>query len=249
MRLVPSSPNERMFEEKRRVPRVPMRVEQFRLKETGRVFSVLDLSHTGVGIRILDPMDLAVLPLGRLVEGTLNLRGMKYSVTARVSHARRESVGLEFQELDNATLSGIRNYLDPAVLGRELRLIPGGANELWYHGPSGMDYILTMKGHAFTGACLIALESFVRWTREDGVSTGIARPGRVECGGAGVVRIENMLLTRDETPDPSKIEIAKTLLLSSNQPERHRNALLTHLKPRASRGASAVKKTKKRVSR
>src|SRR5262249_2303318 len=72
--------------ERRRMPRLNLTGEQFRLGLNGKIFSVADLSTEGMALRVLEPNDLAVFPVATRIEGTLNLRGEKYAVHAQVRH-------------------------------------------------------------------------------------------------------------------------------------------------------------------
>ena len=125
--------NERPREERRRVPRLGLAGEQFRLDRTGKIFAVSDLSRQGMALRILDSADLPMFSIGTLVEGQLNLRREKYPLTARVRNIRRDIIGFEFEALESQTEAALQKCLDPKFLGGELKPIPSqGQSTLWY---------------------------------------------------------------------------------------------------------------------
>src|SRR5947208_553915 len=82
--------------EKRRKPRIHLFSEQFRIDQTGKLFSVEDLSTDGMAFRILDQSDLSMLPVASLISGTLNLKGEKFSIQIQVRHLRPHVVGCQF---------------------------------------------------------------------------------------------------------------------------------------------------------
>jgi hypothetical protein len=195
--------------ERRSVPRLALTGEQFRLKESGKVFSVADLSVDGMALKILDEEDLALFPVGRKIEGALNVRREKHAVIAQVVHVKRGRVGCHFENLEARTKRAFARYLDPAVLGAELKATPSGeSGTIWYHGPSGTD-LSFFKGTdgASSRALLIVFGTFVQWDTERGLSTGTA---------SFAENAETLLFQADSAPDPDKLSVAKTLLLSSN---------------------------------
>src|SRR5436190_1257440 len=76
--------------ERRRVPRLNLTKEQFRLEQNGKIFSVSDLSSNGMALRILDSEDLNLFPVGIILNGTLNLHREKFAVSARVRHIGKD---------------------------------------------------------------------------------------------------------------------------------------------------------------
>lgn len=207
--------------ERRRRPRIALSAEQFRLASNGKVFSVADLSTGGMALRVIDPMDFHLFPVASVFEGVLRFRDERYTLRAKVCHVGRELIGCEFDGLSEAAKAALQKYLDPEVLGKEIRPIPASdAASLWYHGPSGTDLLLTrgVDGQ-YRRIMLFVLGSFIQWDSEAGVSTGRARESMEQTESWGIVRFETMLLDRDETPDSNKLSIAKALILSSNLPQ------------------------------
>ena len=129
--------------ERRRLPRLGLTSEQFRLKQNGKIFSVIDLTQQGMALRLLDANDRVLFPMGSHFEGTLNLRAEKFPIKARVRRIAHDSVGCELEDLEEATRAALERMLDPAVLGAELKPIPASeSGMLWFHGPSGTDLLL-----------------------------------------------------------------------------------------------------------
>jgi hypothetical protein len=200
------------------MPRVNLTSEQFRLAANGKVFSVTNLSVDGMGIRVIDRNDLMLFPVAAELKGTINLRGTKYQVSARVRHIAGDQVGCEFESLDDSVKTVFQRFLDPAVLGSELKPIPSSENGvLWYHGPSGTDLLLwRMTDGQFRKLALFVLGCFVQWEADVGLSTGCAANSDEVSEARGIFRVETMLLSPDSTPDQGKLNIAKTVILSSN---------------------------------
>lgn len=207
--------------ERRRLPRLNLTTEQFRLAQNGKVFSVADLSSGGIAFRVLVPTDLDLFPIGEMIDGTINLKGEKYSIKARVRHRGIDLVGCQFEELDSKFNDALNRFLDPVSLGQDLKPVPAEqGGPLWYHGPSGTDLLLWRKNdgryHRFV---LYLLGSFAQWDEEKGISTGHITPAFEQSDVRGTIRFETMLLNTDPRPDEGKLNIAKTLIMSSNIPQ------------------------------
>lgn len=204
--------------ERRRLPRLNLSTEQFRLQRNGKVFSVTDLSDAGMAFRVLDPADLVVFSVGATFEGTLNLRGAKYPFEAQVRHVRVDLVGCQFQKFSEGMKESLSKLLDPATLGAELKPSPPlDASTIWYHGPSGTDFVAVRSiDGSFRRFTLHVLGNYVQWDAELGVSTGVSRPSTTRSENRGAMRFETLLLDADPRLDAGKLAIAKTVLMSSN---------------------------------
>jgi hypothetical protein len=218
--------------EKRKKPRIHLSSEQFRIDQTGKLFSVVDLSVGGMAFRILDLSDLAILPVATELSGILNLRGAKFPVRVQVKNIRSRVVGCQFIDLATSTRAALEKFLDPAELGRELKPIPtaqgahgsGEGATLWYHGPGGTDLLFSRaldgRYHRFT---LFVLGSYIQWDEEGGATTGraVSSDDRRDQRGEewGAVQFETIVLDADSQPARDKLSIAKDLILSSNLPQ------------------------------
>ena len=217
--------------ERRRLPRLNLSGEQFRLVQNGKVFSVTDLSDAGLAFRILDPTDLVLFSVGAVFDGVLNLRGEKHVFKAKVRHIRVDLVGCQFLEVTEAMREELQRFLDPEVLGRELKPSPPiDAGTIWYHGPSGTDFVL-LRGidgqtRRFT---LHVLGAYVQWDRELGLATGLGKPSQIRSENQGAMRFETLLLEPDAKLDPGKLAIAKKVLMSSNLPQDLMKWCVRHL--------------------
>lgn len=216
--------------ERRRLLRINLSGEQFRLASGGKIFSVVDLSREGMALRLIDPQDSHLFPIAAHVEGLLNLRGIKHVVQARVRHLRADRVGCEFEHLPPASQRAVQEFLDPAFLGREIKPIPASdAATLWYHGPSGTDLLFTRRNDGqYRRVVLYVLGFFVQWDVEGGLCTGTWEASDVQGEVWGVMRLETQLLQKEPSPDPAKLRIAKELLLGSNLPQDLRKWCLRH---------------------
>lgn len=217
--------------ERRRRPRLNLSAEQFRLRANGKVFSVADLSIEGMALRVLDRNDFVVFPVATDIEGTLNLKGYKHDVQAKVRHLGPDLVGCEFTALDATVRAAIEKFLDPEVLGREIKPIPASdASTVWYHGPSGTD-LLFWRGvdGQYKRMTLYVLGSFIQWDSETGLTTGSTKNSDAQSEVWGLVRFETMLMHEDSAPDPDKLKVAKALILSSNLPEDLKKWCCRHL--------------------
>jgi len=208
------SPSQEGSSERRRVPRLGLTSEQFRLSANGKLFPVADISFEGMALRVLDRADLVLFPVGARFDGMLNLRREKHHVSAQVRHLGADLVGCRFEALSGPVEGAIRRFLDPAALGRELRPIPASdAVALWLHGPSGTDLMLWRHADGqYWKFLLIVLGSFIQWEDGRGGATGRITSAREESEVRGVIRLETMLLQTDEKTDPGKIALARKIL-------------------------------------
>jgi hypothetical protein len=206
--------------ERRNLPRLSLSSEQFKHAPTGKIFSVTDLSKSGMGLWLFDLDDLGLFPVGAHVEGTLNLKRQKYQIQARVRNLSSDRIGCEFKNLSESCSNSIAQFLNPATLGAELKLIPSvELNTLWYHGPSGTDLLIRRTADGVVQRItLYVLGSFVQWDQEGGLSTGRTAPTEGHCEIRGIHRLETLYMDPDPTLDSEKLEIAKTVVLSSNLP-------------------------------
>ncbi len=216
--------------ERRRVPRLSLVSELFRVSSINQVFPIVDLSLSGMAFRLVgieDPSELALFSVGAEVVGTLNLKREKYPLQVRVRHLRTDLVGCEFERLSDATGRALTDFLDPANLGKDLKPIPmseSGWSQplgcLWYHGASGTDLLLWREWDGqYSKILLCMLGSYVQW-EEEKLVTGRFRPSHEEASQErGMIYFDTMLFESDAKPDSGKLSVAKTLILSSNLPQ------------------------------
>lgn len=207
--------------EKRKLPRLNLTNEQFKLQLNGKIFTVADLSVDGMSLRILDRADLILFPVGMRIGGELKLSSGKLQVKAQVRNLGKERIGLQFDGLDPSVKAELARFLDPKEMGKGLRAIPAiELGTIWYQGPSGTHLLLSRaRDGQYFRLALLVLGTFIRWDLESGVSTGRVASAFEASEVRGVVRFETMLFEADPSPDLGKLEVAKTLLLSSNLPK------------------------------
>ncbi len=207
--------------ERRRLPRLNLTTEQFRLGANGKIFSVADISSEGLALRVLDRSDLVLFPVEMLCEGTLNLSRQKFACSVRVKHVGTERIGCRFEDIGTDLRQALDKLLDPNELGRELKPVPAvEPGTVWYQGPTGTHLLLSrgMDGQFFRLA-LFFLGNFVRWEEAGGLSTGRVSSAFEPSEVRGVVRFETMLFDADPQPDHGKLQVAKKILLGSNLPK------------------------------
>ena len=227
LEVISSSPSDPENQsERRRLPRINLSGEQFRLAQTGKIFSVTDLSERGMALRILEKEDFLLFPVATVLQGVLNLKGQRHELTARVRHLGADAVGCEFEGLNPLVLTAISTFLDPAALGKELKPIPSseGVGTLWYHGPSGTDLLLKRGADGqYHRMTLYVRGSYIQWMQEGGLTTGRTRSSDEAGESRGVLRFETLFLEVDSQVDSGKLAVAKTLILSSNLSEDFKN--------------------------
>lgn len=213
------------------MPRLSVASEQFKLTQTGKVFSVADLSPGGMALRIIDREDARLFQVAAIAKGTLKFAGEKWDVTARVRNIRNELIGLSFEAKSPELEAELGKRLDPAALGGELKPRPGGeGGALWYHGTSGTDLLLWRSPTGeYRKLSIFVLGTFVSWerTREHGFLLQTGRWDDVQAINAersekseirGILRFDTISLSPDAAPDLAKLAVAKTLVNNANLP-------------------------------
>ena len=220
--------------ERRRIPRVALPSEQFRLASNGKIFAVADLSFNGMALRLLASDDRVLFPIGAPIEGWLNIDRRKHRVNAVVRNIRGEYVGCEFSQIASQVHAELKRWLDPEELGQALRLMPtpvgfGGAGFewIWHHGRSGTA-VFGKMGLGIDGAQREVLErvvvvlwgtQFVEWSIGSSPSTGAVKFINEEGISQGVFRVAPEWFRADSEVDLQKFTVAKRLVDASNLPE------------------------------
>jgi hypothetical protein len=218
--------------ERRRLPRVSIPSEQFRLARNGKVFAVSDLSSEGMALRLLSLDDRLLFPVGAKIEGWLNIDRRKHRVLASVRNLRGDHVGCEFAELADETRSELARWLSPSELGGTLRLMPmppgfgSGLEWIWFHGRSGTELLAKVSGGEGPVEArglekvIVVLwgEHYVEWSIA-GPSTGRVRFADDRDSVEGVFRLAPEWFHADSSLDPAKMDLARTLVNHSKLPE------------------------------
>lgn len=207
--------------ERRKLLRLTMTNEQFRVANVNRIFPIRDLSEKGMGFWLEDRKDRELFLLGQILEGSLNLRREKYPLKARVRYLDKNRVGCEFVDLSERLSNVLKDFLDPHSLASELKLLPSLEKDvLWFHGPSGTDLIFRrLIDGQYQSIIVYAFNLFIQWDCDLGLSTGNTLISDQKVERSGVFQWENLFLNPDQSPDPYKLGIAKTIILGSNVPQ------------------------------
>lgn len=211
--------------EKRKLPRLTMTNEQFRVSTVNRIFPIRDLSECSMGFWLEDSSDRELFLVGQTIEGSLNLKREKYPLKARVRYLDKNRVSCEFEDPSEQLLKVLKEFLNPLSLASELKLLPSlEKNAIWYHGPSGTDLILRrLLDGQYQSIIVYVFNFFIQWDCDLGLSTGSTFISDREIERIGVFRWETLFINPDQSPDPSKLSIAKTIILGSNVPQDLKN--------------------------
>ena len=212
--------------ERRRIERVVITGEQFKNEANDRVYSVVDVSFSGMALRLLDPSDLVDFTVGSHSSGMLKIKGKKVPVRFQVRHVRPDLVGVKFEEVSKELKETLAEALSPESLGSELKLFPADQRDLlWYHAPSGADLLIWLKsieakeGPEIRRFVLYTPMAYCEWSEELGVASGHWRDSQERSDVRGVLQWDTVVATPDRQADREKIAIAKKLLLSSKLPQ------------------------------
>lgn len=199
--------------DRRRLPRLSLAREQFRLDENSKTFSVADLSHNGMAIKLIESEDLQLFPIGKKISGQINLKRTKYPIECLVRHVQANLVGCEFGKLYADTRDAIDDFLDPASLGAELKPAPtpGEAKDrpdIWYYGPSGTELLFWRNPDgSFYRFLLLVFGSYVQWDQSGHLETGMAEPSDEANEVDGLFHAETTVFYPDAEIDLGKLTV------------------------------------------
>lgn len=210
-----------MDNNKRRVPRLRLTSDQFKLNRTGKVYGVFDVSEDGIGLKLIDNEDLAVFTLGSTVEGILKFFDEYFTLKLKVSFVHPSRVGLRFETPNTQFTRRLGELLSPEHLGSDLKLIPiDGGRGFWFHGRASTDFLVarTPQG-ALLGFTLQMLGMAIRYRPDEGLTTGWIKSIEKEPEISGLIEVGQLSLEPDSQPDLEKLSVAKKFILGSNLPE------------------------------
>ena len=220
MEIVPT-PVVESHQERRRLPRLALASEQFRLTRGGKIFLVQDLSIAGLGLRLLDSIDQILFALGSTVEGTLKLQDQRLTIQAKVTHTNAHQIGLQILGLSQSQRSTLEAFLNPTYLAKfMIPLPPSQGAAAWYHGPMDTSLLVWKDSDGkFERFSLSLLGGLVQSDANHQTSTGRFLSGHepVEC--RGVVEFETRTIEFDCSPSELQMGVAKSFFLSSNLPQ------------------------------
>jgi hypothetical protein len=203
-------------QERRRVPRLALTHEQLRHGPTGKIFSLIDLSEQGLSFRLLDGEELIHFPVGSEFKGWINLKRLKYEITAKVRHLGKDWVGISFGELSVETRLALQSFTNPENLGTELRPLPSPDGALWFHGPSGTDIFFWLTPELKVSRMLLIIHGFYVAYDHETLKTGQVSSNGERIEMRGLIQMDSLPLVPDAVLDVNKLSIAKRLTLSSN---------------------------------
>lgn len=219
--------------ERRRLPRVNLPTEQFRLSSNGKIFGVADLSPSGMSLRLLNLEDRIHFPIGTPIQGWINVDRKKHSVSAIVRNLRGSHVGCEFTNLETQVSEELSKWLNPEDLGRSLRMMPtpvgfggGGFDWIWYHGRSGTEVLAKVSQSIERIVVVLWGAYFVEWCSTHGISTGTVRLSDAQEAVNGVFHVSPEWFHSDDQHDLQKLDLAKSVLVYSKIPELWKNWII-----------------------
>lgn len=230
--------------ERRRIPRLHLHREQFKENSLQIVYPVENISETGMALRPLRQEDQQFFLVGKTISGVLNFAGEKIVLNAKVVHATKTWVGLQFEQLSSTASRTLQSLLDPRFLGAGLKPVPSFDSDIsWYHGHSGTELVMAKIGnpasakskskkakgteklpptrHELEGF-LIIYGAYISWVTGPikKVTTGLVHPIRQPSEEAfGLVGFETVALKPDPIPNFQILEVAKQVISSSNLPK------------------------------
>ncbi len=207
--------------ERRQLPRISLGTEQFKLVETGRLFSVLDLSLSGLALWTVDSSDLTDFSVGMKLDGTLRVRDEKFLIQVCIRNLSRNRVGCELIDPPASWGQVLKSFFDPEVLGRSLKPLPAlNRSLLWYFGLSGTHLSFKrMNDGQLDQLTLRFLDSLVQWDTEQGIRSGRLVNSEWPSESQGIFRLDTLFFEPDSSMDRERLEVAKKVILSSRLPE------------------------------
>lgn len=209
--------------EKRKHPRFLLSGEQFRETKSGKVFSVYDLSQSGLSIKIEDRN----WKLGAPIQGILNLHLESIEISPRLIEYYGDRAALKFEALSTYAKGVLNRVLSPKRLGSSLKLIKEKLPlaDFWYHGACNTDLLIKLEEEgALRKIELFFSNYFCTW---DGTKVGSGTMAQLRtghCQSLGKEQREDLLLSNepvkletiqldfDLKPDPTKQLWAKGIL-------------------------------------
>jgi hypothetical protein len=206
--------------DRRRVPRLMLSHEQFRLKTNGKVFSVTNLSESGFGIRLLDSRDSVLFTVGTHLQGEFKSQEERLSVHATVRHlfvhADGGQIGLEFEKASTELQQFLKARLEPVSIGEALRPMPSpGEYSLWFRGPVGTDLLIDVDPSGRLDRFALFHAGKTVFFENDSLRSGAYDSVPCKEEHRGVVCWDTHEIRFDSGLDERQVRIAKEVILSS----------------------------------
>lgn len=207
--------------ERRRVPRISLGTEQFKMAASGRLYTVADLSAHGLALWAPDPAEFTEYAVGMTLEGVLKVGGGKFPVRIKIRNRTKQRLGCEWLAPATDLLEAVQRCFDPEILGKSLKPIPSPErNFLWYFGLSGTHLSLRrLNDGQFDLLSLCFHDAYVQWTAQSGVQSGTVVVADFPEETQGIFRVDTLFFKPDSSMDKKKLEIARKVISSSPLPE------------------------------
>lgn len=216
--------------EKRKLPRFHITPCQF---HSNKNYSVQDISLGGLSLRLVDRNDLPQFAVGTEHTGILKVEGLKLECTFKVCYLRGISIGCEFVKASKELSSNLERILSPEQLGKSLKNypLPDSPGLKWFHTPVGVDLLLYLSEEetpVLKSWILYFHQSFLKWEKDAGLSSGESVAEDDEGYAHGIVRLETRLLDHDERVDYKLLETARDFINHAEVVDQSLRSLMKH---------------------
>lgn len=214
--------------EKRRLPRFHITPCQYHDDALNKSFAVQDISTGGIGIRLVDKMDLPEFAVGMKRKGVIKVEGLKTECEIQVRYVKGSLVGTEWVKPSRELIEHLDQISTSEILGDHLKEYPltEVPHTLWYHNPMGVDLLIYFRelpsaavgeesSREFERWTLYIHQSFVQWDRDDEIQTGRTVAEDEEGYAHGLVQLETRMIDYDATPNQRLVDSARALLESA----------------------------------
>ncbi|MBI2606038.1 MAG: PilZ domain-containing protein [Deltaproteobacteria bacterium] len=228
--------------ERRKHPRFILTHEQFREVRTGKIFTVYDLSVTGLAIKV----EKQEWKEGTIIQGVLNLHPESIEIMPRLVGYYGDRAALKLEALSTYSKSVLERSLSPRRLGTSLKLIRQKLPlaDYWYHGVCNTDLLVRLSGDGgVRKADLFFANLYWGWSDASsttaksaaGMTTGICQsfgPDRREPAFLAdePVLLESIDIDHDHLPDPKKVDWARGIVESAQLDGRLKETLMDKMK-------------------
>lgn len=219
--------------ERRKHPRFLLSGEQFKEVKSRRIFSVYDLSSTGLSIKI----DEKYWPVGSAVSGVLNLHPDSIELAARLVDYHGDRAALKFEIMSTYARSILARSLSPARLGKSLAPVPEKLSfaDQWFHGVCNTDLLLKLGAQGDLARIEIFFSNYFLCWQQGSSSTGLCQSvGRDKILERSMsiepVSVESLDVIPDKKPDETKVTFARSIIEASPLENGLKQLLLSCLK-------------------
>ena len=229
---IPKKPKLR-FLEKRKHPRFLLSGEQFKETRTRRIFSVYDLSFSGLSIKVEEQH----WPIGTVISGILNLHPDSIEMPARVIGYYGDRAALKIESLSTYARTVLARGLSAPRLGKSLVQVKErvGVADQWFHGVCNTDVLLRLSPECALLRIEIFFSNFYFSWNGTHIATGHCQSfGRdkylIQPLATEPVTMESLELILDATPDYQQVDFARSIVEASNLDQALKRAVLEKIR-------------------